>query len=482
MTVSVTDTEIRVFDLETRMPFHFGNVEVTEIPKIFLRIEAEIDGETRTGTAMGGLIPGWFYKDPDMRLVDGLANMIEVFRAGVDHARALEPAPTAFDCWWSLYERQREWASGTDHPPLLWSYGVSLVEQALIDAVCRRKDTTFATAVRENSLGIDLGCIYEELSAYEPADLLPAEPLTSTAIRHTVGQEDPLTDNDLAPESRLDDGLPQTLAECVRWDDVNHFKIKLSADVEQDRERLVDIAKLLADLGVAEYRCTVDANEGYESVREFKHQWTSHADEPALADLFDRLTYVEQPLAREDAFTPATKDVLERWDDAPPIIIDESDGRLDSAGTALKYGYAGTSHKNCKGVFKGLVNACLIAHRNRIDTDQQYVLSAEDLTTVGPVELLQDLAVTATIGADHVERNGHHYFRGLDAFPESVQNDVLEAHGDLYRCHEDGFPTLDVQGGKLDLTSVVEAPFGVGTAFDISEFTPVDEWLDRLHT
>ncbi|MFC6725513.1 hypothetical protein ACFQE1_14285, partial [Halobium palmae] len=224
----------------------------------------------------------------------------------------------------------------------------------------------------------------------------------------------------------------------------------------------------------------VDANEGYDSAAAFRRQWSSLASDPALSELFDRLEYVEQPLARDDAFTEETKRAFEAWDGAPPIIVDESDGRLDSAGTALAHGYSGTSHKNCKGVFKGVVNACLVERRNRTDADGRYVLSAEDLTTVGPIELLQDLAVAATVGAPHVERNGHHYFRGLDAFPPAVRETVLEAHGDLYRRHEEGFPTLDIGDGEIDLSSVVEAPFGVGPRFDTDRFTPLDEWLDRL--
>lgn len=412
MAISVSTTEFHVLDLETRMPFHFGNVEVTEIPKVFLQIEADINGTTQQGIAMGGLLPGWFYKDPSMSLENGLRNMIEAFRSAADSARTLNPEPTAFAFWKALYAKQREWATDTDHPPLLWTYGVSLVEQALIDAVCCHRNESFGEAVRKNTLGIDLGTIYDDLAVYEPADLLPEEPRRSTAIRHTVGHGDPLTTADVTPSEQLDDGLPQTLAEYVREDGVTCFKIKLSADRAFDGDRLSRIVDLLDELDVNEYRCTVDANEGYDSAREFKRHWETHTADPNLSSLFDRLAYVEQPLARDDAFTPETKRVLTEWNDAPPIIIDESDRYIDSAGTALEHGYAGTSHKNCKGVFKGIANTCLIAHHNRIDMDRQYVLSAEDLTTVGPVELLQDLAVTATIGAKHVERNGHHYFRG----------------------------------------------------------------------
>jgi len=479
MAISIAETSFRVVELETRLPFHFGNVEVTAIPKVFLRADVTIDGVTQEGVAMGGLIPGWFYKDPEMSLEDGIQNMRATFRSAADIARTLPAEPTAFAFWRSVYEQQRELAAGTDYPPLLWSYGVSLVEQAVIDAVCRRANTTFADAVRENILGIDLGAIYDELAPFEPADLLPDTPRRETAVRHTVGLEDPLTAADVT-DGRPDDGLPLTLAEYVREDGISHFKIKLAADPETDAKRLSRIASVLADLEVEEYRCTVDANEGYRSAREFKRQWERHAADPDLRGLFTHLTYVEQPLPRDEAFTAETRAVLTNWDDAPPVIIDESDSRIDSAGTALAHGYAGTSHKNCKGVFKGICNACLMAHRNRTDSDRQYIISAEDLTTVGPIELLQDLAVTATIGADHVERNGHHYFAGLSEFPEKTQTTVLQSSSDLYRRHKGGFPTLAISGGTIDLHTTVEAPFGVPDGYDLDQFTPLEKWSENL--
>jgi hypothetical protein len=129
-------------------------------------------------------------------------------------------------------------------------------------------------------------------------------------------------------------------------------------------------------------------------------------------------------------------------------------------------------------VFRGVANACLIEHRNRTDPEGEYILSAEDLTTIGPIELLQDLAVVATIGASHVERNGHHYFRGLSAFSEAVQRTLLDAHGDLYRRHGEGFATLAISDGEIDLGSAVDAPFGVDPAFDTSQFTPIETWID----
>ena len=158
------------------------------------------------------------------------------------------------------------------------------------------------------------------------------------------------------------------------------------------------------------------------------------------------------------------------------MIIDESDGTLTSAAEALELGYAGTSHKNCKGIFKGVASACLIADRRKKDPGRRYVLSSEDLGNVGPVALLQDLAVAACLGVGHTERNGHHYFTGLSMYPRDVQEQVLQNHGGLYRRHDDGFPTLDVRGGRLDIGSVVAAPFGYGFELDTTRFTPLEDW------
>ena len=175
--------------------------------------------------------------------------------------------------------------------------------------------------------------------------------------------------------------------------------------------------------------------------------WSQVAREPFMAGLIA----LEQPLHRDVALSNGTAHQLRGWTDRPPMVIDESDDSIDAAARALGAGYHGTSFKSCKGVFKGVANACLMDRRRAI-------LTAEDLSTVGPVSLLQDLAVVASLGIPHVERNGHHYFRGLNAFPADLQKTTL-AHPDLYHAAS-GFPTLRITGGEIAMDSIVAAPFG----------------------
>ena len=475
MNVSVVDTERYVMELSNRMPFHFGNVVVTEAPQVVLQLTLDVDGEREIGVASGTSASQWFLKDPGLSLNEIVDKFRAVFATACDGAEGIEAAESPFELWRELYDQVSEWGADTDYPPLLWMYGVSLVEQAVIDAYCRIIDVPFHEAVRNGDLGFDPEAIHDELAGADPADLLPDEPLRKTAIRHTVGLADPLTPADVPEEDRLDDGLPQTLSEYIDQQGVHYFKIKLGADAESDAERLAQIATVVDERDLDEYAFTLDANEGYGTAREFKRQWETIAADPGLQSFLDRLLYVEQPLARNEAFTDDTRETLTDWDERPPVIIDESDAEIESFPTALACGYDGTSHKNCKGVFNGLANACLAEHLRRTE-GRECVLSGEDLTTLGPVELQEDLAVNAVIGSTHVERNGHHYFKGLSMLPEDVQTAVLEAHPDLYRRHESGFPTLDIRNGEIELGSVVAAPFGHANDFDPSVFSTLDNW------
>lgn len=117
---------------------------------------------------------------------------------------------------------------------------------------------------------------------------------------------------------------------------------------------------------------------------------------------------------------------------------------------------------------------------------KKYLLSGEDLVNIGPVALLQDLTVASIIGVTHIERNGHHYFRGLSMFPIDIQEKVISSHGDLYRWHEQGFATLRIADGKINVSSLLNAPFGYDFDLEPARFTPLDEWtfdsLEELET
>src|SRR5262249_28105381 len=101
-----------------------------------------------------------------------------------------------------------------------------------------------------------------------------------------------------------------------------------------------------------------------------------------------------------------------------------------------------------------------------------YLMTGEDLANIGPVALLQDLAVCACLDLQGVERNGHHYFAGLSMFPEEVQRQGLAAHPDLYHPSPDLRPTLPIQDGRGGGGPGPGAPLGVVPVVPAEHFPP----------
>jgi hypothetical protein len=472
------DGDIHLLDVCTRMPFKYGIATMTHAPHAFIRVRLSVNGQHATGIAADLLPPKWFTKIPDKPLDEEVQEMLRVIEQALTLAAGLR-GWNPFDIWRQLFDAQDAWGRRESLPPLLVHFGTSLVERAMIDAFCRARQQSFAEAVREDSLGVLIGTIHPLPRGWPPAMLLPEKPSTRIIARHTVGLADPLTDADIAPAERLDDGLPQSLEACIRAYDLRHFKIKICGQLDRDRERVQAIAAIVQRLAPDDFAFSLDGNEQFHDLNAFRDYWHALWAPAELAAFFRHLLFVEQPLHRAVALQRETADFSGRWTLRPPIIIDESDADLESLPRALTLGYAGTSHKNCKGVFKGIANACLLQYLQRFAAPGTYIMSGEDLANIGPIALLQDLAVAATLGVSSVERNGHHYFAGLSMFPPELQRQTLAAHGDLYRPGPGGWPTLAIRDGTLALGSVVAAPFGFAPVLDVEQFPTLAEWRRR---
>jgi hypothetical protein len=457
----------------TRFPFRYGIASMTEVPHLFVQVRLVMGRRRSVGLTSEGLPPKWFTKDPATTFEQDLPQMLAVIEHAAQSGAQIGKEPISFYHFWrDLYREQEKWADARTVPPLLANLGVSLVERAVLDALCRAHEKPLHALVRENLLDVRLGEIYPEVGRAEPRDLLPAEPAATALVRHTVGLADPLSRAETPEGERVDDGLPQDLEACIRRYYLRAFKIKLSGKVERDRSRLQELQGLLRREVGGRYLATVDGNENFEDFARFHEFWREVLGDGSLAELKANVAVIEQPVHRNQALDAGAAEVLRDWTDHPPLIIDESDGALGDLERALSLGYAGTSHKNCKGIVKGLANACLLEFRRR--QGRASVLTAEDLCNLGPVALLQDLALVGLLGIPHVERNGHHYFRGLSMWPQDWQQAVRAAHSDVYTWHEQGFACLRIGEGALDLGSINAAPFGVKPLVEASRFERVE--------
>ena len=466
--LKVKDVQLHILNMRTRFPFQYGIASLTALPHLFVRASVEFnDQELQTGLSADGLPPKWFTKNPNTRFEEDLPAFFDVINQAIRLAKDA-PSGSFFQLWQHLYHGQADWAKATNTPPLIANLGVSLIERTVLDALCRHLDTPLHQAVQKNLLGIRFGEVRPELERVLPENLFGKPPLNSIHIRHTIGLGDPLTAEDVPADEQLNDSLPYTLEENIRAYGLSYFKIKVRGDRDADLNRLHKIADVLEKGEVDEPSLTLDGNEQFASVDAFRDFYEACKADTKIGKLFKGLLLVEQPLHRDVAL----EHDLREWKDRPPLIIDESEGALESLPKALELGYTGTSHKNCKGIVKGLANAALLEVRKE-ETGQTLHLTAEDLANVGPIALNQDLAMVALLGISHAERNGHHYFRGLSMFLEDLWTDLTQTG--LYHRPEN-FPTLHIQDGSLNLESINQAPFGTQHLLDSTRFTPVADW------
>ena len=461
--------EFFVRHTRTRFPFRYGIASMTEVPHLFVRTKVTVAEKSSFGLSSEGLPPKWFTKNPATTFEQDLPEMLQVISHAAKLAERIAQSPVSFfEFWRELSRQQSNWADARHTASLLASLGVSLIERAALDGLCRVAGEPLHRMVAANTLGLRLGEVHGELGAAQPRELLPAAPLASCFVRHTVGLGDPLSPADIPPNERVNDGLPQDLESSIREYGLRYFKVKLFADAERDLVRLRELTRLLEQGAGEKYVVTLDGNENFKSIEMFRDFCQKASADPAVQKLWRRIIFVEQPVHRDRALSEDVGPALRAWPDRPPLIIDESDGAIGDLPRALALGYAGASHKNCKGIVKGIANACLLEKRRRVG--ERVVLTGEDLCNLGPVALLQDLAMMALLNIEHVERNGHHYYRGLNLWPADWQDTALAAHGDLYTRHRDGFVCLKIREGRVTLGTVNSAPLGVKPLFDPSRF------------
>jgi hypothetical protein len=473
--LKVVRTTSGIRNVFARMPFRFGVVTMRASPLLTLAVEIEeSSGRRATGYAADFLAYRWFDKRPQKSLADNCQDLIQ----SVHEARDLyldagsEGYHTAFDLWRATGPAIEARALARDFNRLGASFGSSMLERGVIDGLGRLTGRTYAELVRDG-LGIDLGSLCDELRGHEIGDFLPQRPLERLHVRHTVGLLDPISAADHGGAA-VGDGLPETLEDYLDRDRISYLKIKVSGRSDDDIARLEAIAAVLAQRD-RQFHISLDGNEQYRDPDDFIDLIMRIKATPALARLYQQIMFIEQPLDRAVALDPSVKPALGVLSRDKPVIIDEADGWLSAFREAVDLGYRGASHKNCKGIYKSLQNMALVGLRNERAGWPELFLSAEDLSNVPVVALQADLASVALLGINHVERNGHHYFRGLGHLSAAEKAEALARHPDLYERRGDEV-FLKIADGTLACASLQVPGMGFAALPEMASLTPVDQW------
>ena len=444
-------------------------------PLAHVRMVVKATGGKETfGCSADRLSVRWLDKRPG-RSHDGkrreLVSLVETAReVYLKHSEFDSP----FDQWRKCHPLIMKAGRAAKQEDLSSSFASALMERAMLDAVCRLDGKPLFQMLKADRLGFQPGAVHKELEKLKFPHVLPTRPNTELFIRHTVGSSDPLTTAEVPKDKRIGDGLPESLQEYVKVDGIRHFKIKITGDPKADLKRMAAVWEVVqaAETPVI----TLDANESYRDLKSFAAFVDSFEKDQVGA--FQHVEYIEQPLPRSLTIGKEERAWLKKIAAKKPLLIDEADGTLDAYKLALADGYQGTSHKNCKGFFKSLLNYGLVVHHASKGKD--VFLSAEDLQNLPIVPLHQDFVSVGLLGLNHCERNGHHYNYGLSMLSEKDKASVAKHHTDLYEKRK-GEWFLRIRGGKVRCASLQCPGFGVRDEPDWKSMTAIRRWVRKRH-
>jgi len=473
--------EVRLRNSRTRMPFRYGPTVLTACPiaHLFVAYESE-DGRRAEGLAGDALAPGWYDKRPNRNYRMDIAELSGALRHAGDTLLELGRAGprSVWGFWRELYARQLDWARANNCTDMTGNFGTSMFERTMLDAAGKLACKTFHALVKENVLGLDPGAIHPWLKGWDAAEALAPRPLERIHVRHTVGGLDPLTAADVPAGEAVTDGLPHTFEDYLKHERVRYFKIKLRNDEAFDTARLKTIAELCERHipSHEQYYVTLDGNEVYYEPAQLTQAVERFANGGLPKRFWDAVLFIEQPYPRTVALDEKVRTELAKVSAFKPLIVDESTENTSSVPRALELGYGGFAIKSAKGPIKALLEKGTVFHHPR--RPAQPVISGEDMTNQPIVPLHEDLVVMATLGVAHVERNGHHFFRGFLPHSQAERDAALRNHPGLYVRHVDGLPLLNTAGGTLDLRSLITRP-GLGVTpeeVDRAPLIPLGEW------
>ena len=407
--IRIEDVSFEFEDFQYRTPMKFGGnvVERVTLLNVHCTIRA---GDGRTSRGFGSMPLGnvWSFPqlpyDTSLNAMKTLAGRIGAItrNAGVaghpiDINIALEPEYLK-----AAAEVSRDLQLSIPIPKLCTLVTFSPFDAAVHDAFGKLHGVSCYETYGPQFLPRDLSVYLNHEFRGEFLDrYILRKPKAHMPLYHLVGAVDPVTASDV--RQKVGDGLPEHLAEWIRYNGVTHIKIKLNgSDLSWDVERVVAVDRVTTEIQrwrqVAQWHYSLDFNEKCPNVDyllAFLHQLRERAEEG-----FGRIQYLEQPTKRDLKEDQAN--VMHRAAKLIPIVIDESLVDLESLKLSRAMGYSGVALKACKGQSQVLLMAAA-AQKHKM------FLCVQDLTCPG-ASLIHSAGLAAHVpGVAAIEANARQY-------------------------------------------------------------------------
>ena len=248
------------------------------------------------------------------------------------HARGYKEFGHPIDINWALDPVYRKGAADVSErlhladpiPPLCTLVTASAFDAAIHDAFGKAHGLncyhTYGPEFMKYDLAHYLG---PEYKGEFPNRYVTAEPKGRMPLYHLVSAIDPIEESDIT--KRVNDGLPETLPEWIRYNGLTHFKIKLNGDDRKwDVERVLRVDKVTTQTqkarGASHWVYSLDFNEKCPNV-EYLLDFLREVKDKSPGG-YERIQYVEQPTARD--LKPQPEHKMQEAAKLRPVVIDES--------------------------------------------------------------------------------------------------------------------------------------------------------------
>ncbi len=409
------NTDIRIEEIlcsfeefKYRAPYKFGGVPVDRVTLINVNCTVRTrSGEIAKGFGSMPLGNVWSFPSRSMpydktlgamktlaECINKTTNAYKEFGHPIDINTALEPLYLQ-----AANEVSKELQLDTTIPKLCTLVTASAFDAAIHDAFGK----VHARSVYQ-TYGADL--MTHDLSHYLTPDFkgeflnryVMMKPRPRVFMYHSVGGADAVLESELT--TRLKDGMPNTLAEWIKYNNLTHIKIKLQGDeLNWDIERTVNIDRIANETRPdIDWKFCVDFNERCPNI-DYLLEYLRKVKE-LTPQGFARIQYIEQPTARD--LKSNRQNVMHEANKLRPVVIDESLVDLESLLLAREMGYTGIALKACKGQSQAMLMAA---------AGQKYkmFLCVQDLTCPG-ASLIHSVSIAAHIpGVSGVEHNSRQY-------------------------------------------------------------------------
>ena len=284
-------------------------------------------------------------------------------------------------------------------PKLCTLVTASAFDAALHDAYGKALGMSSYQTFTRKLMGCDLArYLNNDFKGEELQSYVMRQPRPRISMFHSVGGADAVLPAEL--QTRLNDGLPETLAEWIKFNGLTHIKIKLQGEnLQWDIERTVNIDRIAQETRPnVDWKYCVDFNERCPNV-DYVLEYLRKVKEKTPRG-FERILYLEQPTARD--LKNNRQNVMHEAAKLRPVVIDESLTDLESLLLAREMGYTGVALKACKGQSQAMLMAAAA---------QKYkmFLCVQDLTCPG-ASLVHSAGIAAHVpGVSGIEANSRQY-------------------------------------------------------------------------